>query len=174
MANDWQRFRWNLKNDLGTSYPDVSPFVFRTALPDEGEAVMQVVASALMMERAWTGGKGEFARDLERHCLAAFELEPPACVVVQHGGRIIGASVLCLEPGADLNIVSGPCVLHEYRSRGLGTALLHRSLERLKSEGLPEATALGRTNSTVARFLYGKFGGTPEEYSFSESPKLAA
>lgn len=171
MANDWQRFHWSLGKDLDTSRPVLPPFVFREAEKADLEAVLKVVSSALLMERAWTGTAADFSRGLDARCESAFDGEQPACVVVQHGSRVIGASVLCLDPAAGAHLITGPCVLHEYRSRGFGTALLQQSLERLYREGLREVFALARVNSTASRYVYPKFGGTvvPDEV-----PRLAA
>ncbi|HEY8900950.1 MAG TPA: GNAT family N-acetyltransferase [Chthoniobacterales bacterium] len=171
MANDWQRFHWDLGKGLDASRPALPPFVFRPALEEERDTALKVVASALMMERAWTRTAKGFARDLEKRCEDAFALKPPACMVVQHGSRIIGASVLDPTDGAEANLLTGPCILHEYRSRGLGSALLFHSLEFLRDAGLKRATALVRLRSTTGRYIYPKFGGVPETI---ETPKIAA
>ena len=171
MANDWQRFHWDLDTAPDSSRPAMAPFIFRAATAEDLAAVLKVVASALLMERAWTGPATEFSRDLEQRCEQAFEGPSPACMVVQHGARVIGASVLQLTEDAEFHLITGPCILHEYRSRGFGSALLQQSLERLRDEGLHRAAALARVNSTVARFVYPKFGGVAEPV---ETPRLAA
>jgi GNAT superfamily N-acetyltransferase len=171
MAHSWQRFHWNLDDLSGTSLPELPPFVFRLAETDEREVVLKVVSSALMMERAWTGAEAAFGRDFDKRCEAAFDHEPPACIVVQHGSRVIGASVLDLSDDATFHLLTGPCILHEYRSRGLGSALLGRSLERLREEGVRRAIAMARVNSAAARFVYPKFGSIAEPM---EVPKIAA
>ena len=174
MANDWQRFQWNLEPSLDASRPVMPPFVFRAADAGDLDAVMKVVASALLLERAWTGSNTEFSRDLEKRCEQAFAGAAPACMVVQHGARVIGASVLQLDEAADFHLLTGPCILHEYRSRGFGTALLQQSLERLHDEGLRLARAQARVNSTAARFVYPKFGGMAETIATASDARLAA
>ncbi|MGH8047226.1 MAG: GNAT family N-acetyltransferase [Chthoniobacterales bacterium] len=174
MANDWQRFRWDLDKGLDASRPVMPPFIFRAAEKADLDAVLKVVSSALLMERAWTGTATEFSHELDARCERAFENENPPCVVVQHGARVIGASVLDSEPAATAHLITGPCILHEYRSRGFGSALLQQSLERLYCDGLRHALALVRVNSTAARFVYPKFGGTAEAVKNSEEPRLAA
>lgn len=172
MSSDWQRFHWYLDERLDSALSaELSPFVFRPATADEGATAWRVVVSSLMMERAWTGANSEIAADVERRCDAAFDSVEPGCVVVQHGSRVIGASVLDFAEDAPFHLVTGPCILHEYRSRGLGTALLADSLRFLRAHGLRRATGLARVNSTVARFVYPKFGGEAE---FIEKPQLAA
>lgn len=172
MAHDWQVFRWNLDKTLDASRPVLPPFAFRPADEDERDTVLKVVSSALLMERAWTGAAGDFSRDLERRCDAAFDRKPPSVVVVLHGTRVIGASVLDPTNEAEFHLVTGPCILHEYRSRGLGTALLHHSLTRLREDGLTRAGGLARVNSTAARFLYQKFGGVADPQP--DASRLAA
>ncbi len=174
MANDWQRFRWDLDKTLDAARPAMPPFIFRSADAGDLDVVLKVVSSALLMERAWTGSATEFSHDLEKRCVAAFEGDKPACMVVQHGTRVIGASVLKLDEDAGFHLITGPCILHEYRSRGFGSALLQQSLERLRDEGLRRAVALARVNSTAARFVYPKFGGVVEPMAASETPRLAA
>lgn len=169
MSNDWQRFQWNLGAFPDRERPALPPFVFRQGEPDESETILRVVSSALMMERAWSGMSGLFGVSLEKRCQAALESLSPGAVVVQHGTRIIGASVLLAE--AEVNLLTGPCILHEYRSRGLGNALLFDSLELLKKEGVKVASGFARVNSTAARFVYPKFGGKVASIT---TPKLAA
>ena len=174
MANDWQRFRWNLDKSLDASRPELPPFVFRPAVADDLDAVLKVVSSALLMERAWTGSSTEFSHDLEKRCEQAFAGDAPACMVVQHGARIVGASVLNLDEQAEFHLITGPCILHEYRSRGFGTALLQQSLERLHDEGLRRVSALARVNSTAARFVYPKFGGMADPIVNPSESRIAA
>lgn len=171
MSNEWLLFRWDLGRFPESNRPALPPFTFRRADGDEGTAILQVVSSALMMERAWSNSRGPREETLEKQCAAALDSKLPPAVVVQHGTRIIGASIMSLDEGADIQLLTGPCILHEYRSRGLGSALLHDSLELMKQAGLPAATAIARVNSTAAKFVYPKFGGTPEPFSM---PKLAA
>jgi predicted GNAT family acetyltransferase len=175
MANDWQRFHWDLDKTLDASRPVMPPFIFRSAAAEDLDSVLKVVSSALLMERAWTSSATGFGHDLEKRCEQAFESESPACVVVQHGTRVIGASVLDLAEDAEVHLITGPCILHEYRSRGFGSALLQQSLERLLKEGVRRAGALARVNSTAARYVYPKFGGVADPLPApAEAPRLAA
>ncbi len=75
------------------------------------------------------------------------------------------------DPSAENHLSPGPCVLMEYRNRGLGTALLGESLRQLREAGLSRAAALTKSNAPVAKFLYPKFNGvlTP-----GDTPLLAA
>ena len=60
-----------------------------------------------------------------------------------------------------MHLVSGPCVLIEYRSRGIGGSLLGATLEALRARGLSEALGRTRPNGPSAKFLCRKFGGQP-------------
>jgi hypothetical protein len=97
----------------------------------------------------------------------AFQRESLPAIVITHGPRIIATSVLNTDPAADSNLVSGPCVLVEYCNRGLGTALLHASLQQLSEAGLTQAAGITKENSAACKFIYPKFGSTsaPCEYT---------
>ena len=84
---------------------------------------------------------------------------------------MIGASILLPDPTAGNHLAPGPCVLMEYRNRGLGTALLVESLRQLRAAGLSRASGLAKNNAPVAKFLYPKFNGvvTP-----GDTPALVA
>jgi GNAT superfamily N-acetyltransferase len=103
----------------------------------------------------------------------AFDTPEPACVVAQHGQRVIGASLLDARPDAPNHLLSGPMILHEYRNRSVGSALLAASLRFLRSRGLHSAKGVTRPGSTVARFVYPKFGGVQSPFAGDpfESPR---
>ena len=103
----------------------------------------------------------------------AFERENAGLpLTLRHGLRIIGAAILLPDAAAENHISPGPCVLLEYRNRGLGTALLGESLRQLREAGLSHAAARAKLNSPVAKFLYPKFNGTSSPYD--PSPVMAA
>ena len=100
---------------------------------------------------------------MERFVDDAFDKgrEMPSCVVAQHGSRIIGVSVLDADPDSLNHLSSGPVILHEYRNRGLGSALLAASLNFLRQEGLSKVRGVTRANSTAARAASGVSATTP-------------
>ena len=63
------------------------------------------------------------------------------------------------EPADGIHLVTGSCVLIEYRNRGIGGALLHATLEALRTRGLTEAVGLARPGTPSAKFFCSKFGG---------------
>jgi N-acetylglutamate synthase-like GNAT family acetyltransferase len=84
--------------------------------------------------------------------------------------RIIGGTLLRLDGSASEHLVPGPCILMEYRNRGLGTLLLGAALRQLRDVGVSRAYAIAREGSPAARFLYSKFSGNPSPIA----PLLAA
>jgi ribosomal protein S18 acetylase RimI-like enzyme len=57
-------------------------------------------------------------------------------------------------------------VLSEYRSRGIGSTLLHESLEHLQTSGLRIAYGISKENVPASRFIYPKFGSTSTEFDY--------
>ena len=76
------------------------------------------------------------------------------------------ACTLNVNDDAPSHLISGPCVLAEYRSRGIGTTLLHESLEHLKAAGLATAFGVSKDNVPASRFIYPKFGSTNTEFDY--------
>jgi predicted GNAT family acetyltransferase len=85
---------------------------------------------------------------------------------------VIGASALTTNPDATNHLLTGPCILMEYRNRGLATALLAESLIALREANLTVAHALTKQNSPASQFVYPKFNSTSEP--FEREPRLAA
>lgn len=169
--HSWICYEWEVAiADLGVPTP--LPLVTRGAERDEEETVAKVVRNAFSMDPAW----GDLSRRLDeamgRFVDEAFEKShsSPTCVVALHGSRIIGVSVLQSAPESTNHLVSGPMILHEYRNRGLGTALLASSLDFLRGKGLSKVRGVTRANSIAARFIYTKFSGQPIPYTLDPLP----
>ena len=90
------------------------------------------------------------------------------CLVMPKGSRLIAASLLDPSPEASSHLVSGPAVLMEYRNRGIGSRLLHASLEALRGNGITVASGITRAKTMAARHVYPKFGGVAESVTFSK------
>ncbi len=95
-------------------------------------------------------------------------------MVVTHGSRIIGASVLTFQRKAESHLLTGPCILVEYRNRGLATALLGESLMVLREAGVRSASGLTQAGSPTAEFLYPKFRSVCEPYPRTSAPDRVA
>jgi len=159
----WLCFEWRTDKvpDAGSL---VAPLVIRQAEKSDEAGVSKVIKSAFAVDSGW----GDVNRTVEAVLTSATErvfAEPaPHCLVVVHGSRIIGASLLAADAGAEDHLISGPCILHEYRNRGLASALLAASLGHLAKLDVKTARGLTRANSITARFIYPKFGGSSRPF----------
>ena len=162
----WKRFTWDLAK-LPASAPALAErYGIRTAFPDDREAVEKVVLTAFTLDSAWADTLATVRDWLTAQLAATFEREVVPAIVITHGLRVIAASVITTDPDAETQLLSGPCVSMEYRNRGLGTALLHRTLAQLREAGLAQARGITKLNVPVAKFMYPKFGATGEDCEF--------
>lgn len=162
----WICFEWDTASaDLSVRAP--ASLAIRPAAREDRETVSKVVLTAFSMDSAWGDISRRLNESMERFVEEAFakSRETPSCVVAQHGPRIIGVSVMDADPDSPNHLPSGPMILHEYRNRGLGTALLAASLEFLRASGISKARGVTRANSTAARFIYTKFGSQQVPYT---------
>lgn len=155
------KFRWSLAALPPEASQPPKPLSLRTAGEQELEDALRVIQSSYELDPEWSG----CAKHLEDFVLPmtkkAFSGEA-TCLFVQHGNRVIAASAFLPEPGdAGIHLVSGPCVLSEYRNRGIAGALLAATLEALRARGLKEAVGQTRPNSPAGKYLGRKFGGQP-------------
>jgi len=154
------RFRWDLSAIPAEAGQLSKPFVLRTAGPNEIEEAMAIVLASYNLDPEWSGCALHIKDNVLPGVKRALTKEP-TCLFVQHGNRIIGASVYdCAPEENEVHLVSGACVQTEYRNRGIGGALLASTLEALKARGLTEAFGHTRPNSPSAKYLCPKFGGT--------------
>jgi len=161
----WICFEWKT-DDVPTNPPAIHPLVVRAAEPADEAGVRKAVTSSFSLDPAWGDVSRKIVTHSERAIDAAFEHAAPSCVVLLHGHRIIGASVLDVSPSSENHLVTGPCTMLEYRSRGVGGALLLASLQFLKGRDVSAVRGITRDHSIAARFVYPKFGGKPVEGSF--------
>jgi len=158
----WSQFSWNLKSLDGPAKPLGANYGIRKAARGESEAVRKVIFSAFSLDSDWSDSLNRVWPLIEQQTEAAFAPKEPHCLVLTHGVRIIGASTVSFAPDDVRQILSGPCVLVEYRNRGLGSALLLATLQLLAGEGLDRAVGVTKKNIPAAKFVYPKFGGTVE------------
>ena len=160
----WKRFAWDL-----TKLPDfesrLSPaYSVRSAARDEEKIVHRVIFTAFGLDSAWGDSLSQVRGFIEAQLASSFAHRAVPCLVITHGSRIIAASALNVSEDAPSHLISGPCVLSEYRSRGIGSTLLHESLEHLKTAGLHTAYGICKDNVPASRFIYPKFGSTTTDY----------
>ncbi len=176
MTTTWQRFTWDLAKVPSAKDVISPPYQLRPATTEEQDTVQKVTASAFSMDSGWGNLQKQFVERIRKQVATAFEKDAKnQCLVLLHGSRIIGSSVLGLEEGTAGHLLTGPCILHEYRSRGLGSQLLHASLLALLGAGFKKAFGITREKATTARFIYPKFGGVSEAWTpdFEPAPKIA-
>ncbi|MBX9742284.1 MAG: GNAT family N-acetyltransferase [Chthoniobacterales bacterium] len=135
-------------------------FFVRRARFEEKEKATQVALLGLKMSTEWYDAVDQVSASIEEASQRAFtQQQEPSCLVVAHGGRIIGVSILDCNEEAASHLASGPWVLTEYRNRGIGSLLLQASLHDLAEQGITEVRGTTRTHGVAARFVYPKFGG---------------
>ncbi len=152
------------------------PFMLRGAEKGERDAVETVVSNAFSMDTGWSDIQKMLGEIIVKNAHAGFVSDPPDCIIIQHGHRIIAASVVNRREGVENHLATGPCVLQEYRGRGLGTVLFRTSLGALRDAGLSQAYGISREKSTAARFLYPKYGGVGSRWTpdFEVAQRIAA
>jgi ribosomal protein S18 acetylase RimI-like enzyme len=168
----WVLFTWELDKlpTLGTALP--AHYSLTTANQTDEKELRAVIGRSFVQDTSWGDAMHEVNDMLDGWLERAFEPEKSSiCLALRHGLRMIGASILIPDVAAGNHLIPGPCVLMEYRNRGLGTALLGESLRQLRAAGLSRAAALTKDNAPAAKFLYPKFNGvvTP-----GDTPILAA
>jgi N-acetylglutamate synthase-like GNAT family acetyltransferase len=138
----------------------------RVATQDDEESVRRVITSAFSLDMDWSDTLKNLRDHFESQIDRVFVEKEVPCVVVLHGTRIIGASALDTAKQADNHLLSGPCILSEYRNRGLGTTVLHNSLQLLRDSGLDTGHGITKHNVPAAKFIYPKFNSTSTSYGF--------
>ena len=169
---NWVQFAWDL-----TALPHSSPelpehYQISPATVDDEKELRRVITSSFALDPEWNTTMQEVMQTIDVWLSATLEAAGDGCLVLRHGTRIIGGSILSLETNAPYHLSPGPCVLMEYRNRGFGTYLLERSLATLRENGFTRAVAIAKENSPVTKFLYTKFNGVSSPHD--ASPLLAA
>ncbi len=152
------RFRWKLADVPTTAEELPHPYVLRAADKQELEDALRVVQASYNLDPEWSGCGKHIEEVVLPGVKKAFEDEPCG-LFVQHGNRVIAASIYQPQPEDGIHLVTGPCVLIEYRNRGIGGALLAATLQALKAQGITEAFGHTRPFTPSAKFLCSKFGG---------------
>jgi ribosomal protein S18 acetylase RimI-like enzyme len=163
----WKRFTWDLTRLETDHEPNLpSYYTVRAAARDEEKAVRNVIFTAFGLDSAWGDSFKQVRGFIESQLTSSFLHRAVPCLVITHGVRIIAASALNTAEDAPSHLISGPCVLAEYRNRGLGTALLHESLLHLKTAGLDKCNGVCKENVSASKFVYPKFGSATSDFDF--------
>jgi len=153
--------RWNLSSLADISAEIPKPYTCRLAGEQEKDEALRVIRASYDLDPEWSGCDKYIEETVLPGVNKAFAGGGETLFAL-HGNRVIGASTYRTELGSEeVHLVSGPCVLIEYRNRGIGAGLLSATLQALREHGVTEATGLTRPNSPAAKFLCPKFGGQP-------------
>jgi hypothetical protein len=159
---NWVRFTWDLTRLPFLDVKLPQHYQIGPTSNDDEKEIRKVFSSTFLLDPAWNPAIGKTMQTIQSWLDQGFASDRSTLLALRHGLRIIGATVLSLDPNADNHLAPGPCVLMEYRNRGFGTSLLESSLKSLRDAGLSRATAIARENAPVAKFLYRKFDGVAE------------
>jgi hypothetical protein len=168
---NWVQFTWDLAAlpEAGAELPE--HYEITPATEEDEKELRRVITSSFALDPDWNATMNEVMQTIDGWLDAALATGPNSALVLRHGVRIIGASVLALGAEGENHLSPGPCILMEYRNRGFGTNLLERSLRSLRDAGLSRASGIAKENSPVTKFLYPKFGAIASPY---QSASLAA
>ncbi len=156
---NWVQFTWDL-TALPSAFAELPEhYQISPATADDEKELRRVVTASFALDPEWNTTMKEVMQTVEAWVEDTLQRDANGCLVLRHGARIIGGSVLSLNAEATNHLSPGPCVLMEYRNRGFGTHLLARSLSALREHGLTRAVAIAKENSPVTKFLYTKFDG---------------
>jgi GNAT superfamily N-acetyltransferase len=165
----WATFSWDLAK---VPLPELTvPRQYRIELTEaeDQEELQRVINKSLALDPSWNAALPDVKATVSASIARVLATESTQRLALRHGARIIGGTLLVPDASVSEHLVPGPCILMEYRNRGLGTLLLAAALRQLRETGVTRACAITREGSPVARFLYSKFSGSP-----SPAPLLAA
>ena len=164
-VSPWVRFTWQTAS-LPNIRSSASTDLIRPALKEESQKVLNVILQSLSMDSSWNASLVKVEQYLRDAVSRVFAQDEPMCLVIPKGNRLIAASLLDPSEAATGQLLSGPVVLVEYQNRGIGTQLLHASLDALRDRGLFSVNGVTRTGSIGAQHVYPKFGGLGESIRF--------
>jgi N-acetylglutamate synthase-like GNAT family acetyltransferase len=160
----WLRFTWESKMLPSASYLITEEYSIRRATKHEKKQAWQVINSCFLLDTCWNDVLNDLLPRIRHEFEEKFSHREIDCLVITHGNRTIGASLI--KPSAEISnhLLSGPCISSEYRNRGFGALLLKESLLVVAKQGAPKVFGVTRSTSPAAKFVYPKFGGTSESY----------
>jgi hypothetical protein len=166
-AINWIRFTWDLAALPESESKLAEHYQITPAAKDDEKELRKVIGSSFTLDPSWNPAMQEAMQTIDGWLDASSDSDGSVHLVLRHGLRIIGASVVSLDPTAENHLAPGPCLLMEYRNRGFGTRLLERSLGTLRAAGLTHACAIAKENSPVTDFLYKKFNSTVSPFELT-------
>ena len=171
-VSEWVRFSWDFAKLPALDLTLPQHYTIEPATAENEKEVREVISRCFRLDPVWSPALHQTLCMIESWLSRALQSDRHTCLALRHGARIIGASVLSLDPVNENHLSPGPCVSMEYRNRGFGSRLLEHSFHALRDTGITRAFALTRVNTSVARFLYPKFHGISAPVD--RTPLLAA
>jgi ribosomal protein S18 acetylase RimI-like enzyme len=158
IGTQWIQFTWDTTKLPANPISLDERYQLGQAVAADEALLLTAIERSYTTEQAWGADLRE-RLDFINHVIAgSLATGEVTFLILRHGARIIAASGVAETHSSQRHLVTGICVMNEYRSRGLGTYLLHESLRQLKERGVTQAKALTKRGVTAEKFLYPKFG----------------
>jgi hypothetical protein len=170
--NHWLQYSWQLDRS-SPPLAEHSSYHLRPVTKTDTKEVEEIVSRALILDPDWSNTLTKLRPYIFSQIHKALSVPVPLGTLLLHGSRIIGVSILDPHLDSENHLVSGPCILSEYRSRGLGTHLLAKSLSLLKDLDFPIARGITKDRTYAARFVYPKFEGRPVQFDIDENSLIS-
>ncbi len=171
---DWLKFTWNLK-EIPDSTPASGPLPdIRVGERGDETPFWESMERSFRTEIGWGPLQIERIGECRSQAPDPIDGRDIRTIVLEDGKRIVGGSLLSLDADSSRHFLSGVFVIEEYRCRGAGQALLWKSLDFLRENGLHHAAAVTRSNLSAAKYLYPKFNSMRETLKTSPTLKQAA
>ncbi|HTR75017.1 MAG TPA: GNAT family N-acetyltransferase [Solirubrobacterales bacterium] len=155
----WVRYDWR-SEDLPREPPPIAVKVMiRPALPDEAEALAELVVLAYASDPAWAEMMEGIEMRMRSRVLKTCGRPGSAYVVVADmAGVPVGCSGVATEHETGQNLLTGICVLPTHQRRGLGRRLLWESLCALRDLGVTRPRVYTEEGALADRHVYPSFG----------------
>ena len=152
---EWVRFDWPLSGrQFGVSL--ASGYTLRAAGSSDLSAMRSIVRLAYETDPVWSGKNGSIETNVMERVEARIADPTAHFVLAECSGQVVGLNGVAVASDTQMNLITGICVAADHQGRGLGRALLGRSLEWLRDQGLSVATVT-TDNRAVAAHVYRHF-----------------
>jgi N-acetylglutamate synthase-like GNAT family acetyltransferase len=152
----WVRFDWPLA--AARFEVSIAPgYRLREASAGDLQAMLTLVATAYGSDPSWKGVTDEIESRVGGRIRERLLDLAAHFVLALHGEDIVGLNGVALQSPTKMNLITGICVAPAHQGRGLGAALLGRSLEWLRDQDLPVATVTTDADAVAAK-VYARFG----------------
>ncbi len=157
----WVRFAWVLPGRQFEA-PPPDGYRLRAAGPADGPGMIRAIVAAYASDPAWADMLADIERRQRERVGRLLGSGSAHFIVAEYGEHIVGASGVAISHPMRQNLITGICVDPAHQGRGLGSALLARSLAWLRDAGLPEAVVITDKAANAAA-LYARFGALRTE-----------